>query len=143
MDVSSQAISSEEASEDPFAKRMLHAERSALRRQFGNFINRMSSPLKNIDPRVVSAIHPIFGSAWVVNTPPIPTNTSRCMARRSLSPYQIGSRWAQFSGVGLLTGLQSPRNRKRGQRLVEHLVRFPRRSYLRHHARNWGQVCLS
>jgi hypothetical protein len=37
-----------------------------------NFINWMSSPLQNIDPRAVSAIYPIFGSAWVSNVAPIP-----------------------------------------------------------------------
>src|SRR5262249_22753462 len=36
------------------------------------FINWMSNPLQNIDPRAVTALYPIFGSAWVSNTPPIP-----------------------------------------------------------------------
>src|SRR5262245_16266454 len=39
---------------------------------FPNFINWMSNPLQNIDPRAVTAIYPLFGSAWVSNTPPIP-----------------------------------------------------------------------
>src|SRR5262245_51464305 len=32
----------------------------------------MSNPLQNIDPRAVTAIYPIFGSAWFSNTAPIP-----------------------------------------------------------------------
>jgi hypothetical protein len=39
---------------------------------FPNFINWVSNPLQNIDPRAVTAIYPLFGSAWVSNTPPIP-----------------------------------------------------------------------
>jgi hypothetical protein len=39
---------------------------------FANFINWMSNPLGNIDPRAVTAVYPIFGSTWVSNTPPIP-----------------------------------------------------------------------
>jgi hypothetical protein len=39
---------------------------------FPNFINWISNPLQNIDPRAVTAVYPIFGSAWVSNTPPIP-----------------------------------------------------------------------
>jgi hypothetical protein len=37
-----------------------------------NFINWVSNPLYNIDPRAVTAIYPLFGSQWVSNTPPIP-----------------------------------------------------------------------
>lgn len=39
---------------------------------FVNFINWMSNPLQNIDPRAVTAIYPIFGSAWVSSAAPIP-----------------------------------------------------------------------
>lgn len=39
---------------------------------FANFINWMSNPLSNIDPRAVTAVYPIFGSTWVSNAPPIP-----------------------------------------------------------------------
>jgi hypothetical protein len=39
---------------------------------FVNFINWMSNPLQNIDPRAVTAIYPIFLNEWVSNTPPIP-----------------------------------------------------------------------
>jgi hypothetical protein len=39
---------------------------------FVNFINWMSNPLQNIDPRAVTAIYPIFGSEWVSNAAPIP-----------------------------------------------------------------------
>jgi hypothetical protein len=37
-----------------------------------NFINWVSNPIQNIDPRAVTAIYPIFGSQWVSSTPPIP-----------------------------------------------------------------------
>jgi hypothetical protein len=39
---------------------------------FPGFINFMSNPLQSIDPRAVTAIYPIFGSAWVSNASPIP-----------------------------------------------------------------------
>jgi hypothetical protein len=39
---------------------------------FRNFINWMSNPLQNIDPRAVTALYPIFGSGWFSTTPPIP-----------------------------------------------------------------------
>jgi hypothetical protein len=39
---------------------------------FPNFINFISNPLQSIDPRAVTAIYPIFGSAWVSNASPIP-----------------------------------------------------------------------
>jgi len=37
-----------------------------------HFINWMSNVFENIDPRAVTAIYPIFGSAWVKNSAPIP-----------------------------------------------------------------------
>jgi hypothetical protein len=39
---------------------------------FVNFINWMSNPLQNIDPRAVTAIYPIFLNEWVKNNPPLP-----------------------------------------------------------------------
>jgi hypothetical protein len=39
---------------------------------FPNFINFVSNPLQSIDPRAVTAIYPIFGSAWVSNASPVP-----------------------------------------------------------------------
>jgi len=39
---------------------------------FANFINWMSNPLSNIDPRAVTAVYPLFISSWVQSTPPIP-----------------------------------------------------------------------
>lgn len=39
---------------------------------FPNFIGFIGNPLQNIDPRAVTAMYPIFGSAWVSNTAPIP-----------------------------------------------------------------------
>jgi hypothetical protein len=51
-----------------------HAEGGPLsgNHNFPNFIGFISNPLQNIDPRAVTAIYPIFGSAWVSNTAPIP-----------------------------------------------------------------------
>lgn len=39
---------------------------------FRNFIGFLSDPLQAIDPRAVTAIYPIFGSAWLKTEPPIP-----------------------------------------------------------------------
>jgi hypothetical protein len=39
---------------------------------FPGFINFISNPLQSIDPRAVTAIYPMFGSAWVSNASPIP-----------------------------------------------------------------------
>jgi hypothetical protein len=39
---------------------------------YANFIGFLSNPLQNVDPRAVTAIYPIFGSAWVSNAAPIP-----------------------------------------------------------------------
>jgi hypothetical protein len=39
---------------------------------FPGFVNFISNPLQSIDPRAVTAIYPIFGSAWVSNASPIP-----------------------------------------------------------------------
>src|SRR5262245_47834716 len=40
--------------------------------KFPGFINFISNPLQSIDPRAVTAIYPIFGSAWVSNVSPVP-----------------------------------------------------------------------
>jgi hypothetical protein len=39
---------------------------------FPNFIGFISNPLQSIDPRAVTAIYPLFGSAWFSTTPPLP-----------------------------------------------------------------------
>jgi hypothetical protein len=39
---------------------------------FPNFINWISNPLSNIDPRAVTAMYPMFGGVWFDNTPPVP-----------------------------------------------------------------------
>src|SRR5436305_1596959 len=39
---------------------------------FRNFIGFVSNPLQSIDPRAVTAIYPLFGSAWVDTNPPLP-----------------------------------------------------------------------
>jgi hypothetical protein len=39
---------------------------------FPNFINWVSNPLENIDPRAVTAIYPIFGSAWITTPSALP-----------------------------------------------------------------------
>jgi len=39
---------------------------------FPNFINWISNPLQNIDPRAVTAIYPLFMSQWTSSRPPIP-----------------------------------------------------------------------
>lgn len=39
---------------------------------FANFIGFISNPLQNIDPRAVTALYPIFGSAWTSTIGPVP-----------------------------------------------------------------------
>lgn len=39
---------------------------------FPNFINFISNPIQNIDPRAVTALYPIFESAWVSTVPALP-----------------------------------------------------------------------
>src|SRR5262245_50766770 len=39
---------------------------------FPNFINWISNPLQNIDPRAVTAVYPIFLSQWPSTAPPVP-----------------------------------------------------------------------
>jgi hypothetical protein len=39
---------------------------------FPNFINWISNPLENIDPRAVTAIYPVFLSPWTSAAPPVP-----------------------------------------------------------------------
>jgi hypothetical protein len=39
---------------------------------FPGFINWLSNPVQNIDPRAVTAIYPIFGSSWFETLPPVP-----------------------------------------------------------------------
>jgi hypothetical protein len=50
------------------------AERSPLsgNHNFPNFINWLSNPIQNIDPRAVTAAYPMFGSAWFSTIPPVP-----------------------------------------------------------------------
>ena len=48
------------------------ADRLAGNHNYSNFINWVSNPLSNIDPRAVTAVYPLFGSEWVSNTSPIP-----------------------------------------------------------------------
>ncbi len=40
---------------------------------FVNFIGFLSNPLQNIDPRAVTALYPIFGSAWTSEAGPVPS----------------------------------------------------------------------
>jgi hypothetical protein len=44
---------------------------------FPNFINFISNPLQNIDPRAVTAIYPIFGNVWVVSPPALPDGNAQ------------------------------------------------------------------
>src|SRR5262245_52924311 len=44
----------------------------SVNHNFPDFIGWMSNPLQNIDPRAVTAIYPIFGSAWVDTNLPLP-----------------------------------------------------------------------
>jgi hypothetical protein len=39
---------------------------------FPNFINFISNPLQNIDPRAVTAIYPLFLGSWVSGPPALP-----------------------------------------------------------------------
>jgi hypothetical protein len=39
---------------------------------FPNFIDWMSNPIQNIDPRAVTALYPIFLSSWVSSVPAVP-----------------------------------------------------------------------
>jgi hypothetical protein len=50
------------------------AESGGLRgnHNFDNFINWMSNPVQNIDPRAKTEIVPIFGGAWFGATRPLP-----------------------------------------------------------------------
>jgi hypothetical protein len=48
------------------------SDRLSGNHNFVNFINWVSNPLQNIDPRAVTAIYPLFGNAWVSNAAPIP-----------------------------------------------------------------------
>ncbi len=47
-------------------------DRLAGNHNFPNFINFISNPLQSIDPRAVTAVYPIFGSAWFSAAPPLP-----------------------------------------------------------------------
>lgn len=73
---------------------------------FPNFINFISNPLQSIDPRAVTAVYPIFGSAWVSNTPPIPDGNFQLLGpaftvalsdRLAIGLNQGGYAFAQFS----------------------------------------------
>jgi hypothetical protein len=49
---------------------------------FPGFIDFVSNPLQNIDPRAVTAVYPLFGSAWVSTPPPaLPDGDSSSTAR--------------------------------------------------------------
>src|SRR4051812_47465035 len=48
------------------------ADRLSGNHQFAGFINWMSNPAYNIDPRAVTALYPVFLSTWARNTAPIP-----------------------------------------------------------------------
>ena len=41
-------------------------------RDFSNFIGFLGNPLQNIDPRAVTQLWPMFGSAWTSSTGPLP-----------------------------------------------------------------------
>jgi hypothetical protein len=90
----SQALAQEPRSASPFpfttatmqhegagGREVLFTENGAMRAEddrftgnhaFPSFIGFMSNPLQSIDPRAVTAIYPLFGSAWVSNEAPIP-----------------------------------------------------------------------
>lgn len=42
--------------------------------QFPGFIGFMSNPLQNIDPRAVTELYPLFGSAWTKEAEPVPSS---------------------------------------------------------------------
>jgi hypothetical protein len=49
-------------------------DRLAGNHAFPNFIGFISNPLQNIDPRAVTEIYPIFGSAWTKEAGPVPAS---------------------------------------------------------------------
>jgi hypothetical protein len=53
------------------------SDRLSGNHNFVNFINWMSNPEQNIDPRAVTAIYPMFLNGWVTNAAPIPNADSQ------------------------------------------------------------------
>src|SRR5262245_56747265 len=84
-------------------------------RNFSNFIGFLSNPLQNIDPRSLTQIWPIFGSAWVNPIPVLPSGNLQVYGaglnvalsdRLSFGLNQGGYAMADFNGnqPGLFRG---------------------------------------
>jgi hypothetical protein len=84
---------------------------------FANFINWMSNPLFNIDPRAMTAVYPLFGSAWVSNTPPIPNNDMQVYG--PAITVALSDRFAMGLNQGGYAALHPSHNPADRQRLFE------------------------
>jgi len=72
--VENPAVVLHDGSPSPFLGEPVQQEDTLLtgNRNFSNFIGFLSNPLQNIDPRAVTEVYPIFGSAWTSEAGPVP-----------------------------------------------------------------------
>jgi hypothetical protein len=84
---------------------------------FPNFINFISNPIQSIDPRAVTAIYPIFGSAWVSNASPIPDGDFQLYG--PALTLALSERFAVGLNQGGLADAHFSRNPAQRQRILQ------------------------
>jgi hypothetical protein len=89
---------------------------------FPNFVNWLSNPLQNIDPRAVTAIYPLFGSEWVTGTAPIPNAEGQVYG--PAITVALGERLAVGLNQGGYAVLHMSRNERERLALLDPLGRF-------------------
>lgn len=93
------------------------ADRLSGNHHFVHFINWMSNPLQNIDPRAVTAVYPLFGSEWLSSTPPIPNADAQVYG--PAMTIALSERFAMGLNQGGYAVAHFSRNPIRRQRLFD------------------------
>jgi hypothetical protein len=89
---------------------------------FPNFINWISNPLQNIDPRAVTAIYPIFGSAWFSSAAPLPDGDMQLYG--PALTVALSERFAVGLNQGGFAAVHLNRNQREQLALLDPLGRF-------------------
>jgi hypothetical protein len=91
-------------------------------RNFPNFIGFMSNPLQNIDPRAVTEVYPIFGSAWTSEAGPVPRSDFQLYGAGLT--VALSDRFAMGLNQGGYADVHLSRNQRDRLALLDPLGRF-------------------
>jgi hypothetical protein len=92
-------------------------EPSGSTRPFSNFIGFMSNPLQNIDPRSLTQVVPIFGSAWIRNDTILPNLDAQiygpAISVALTERFCVGANQGGYAFINI-DRIQGPRGREFG-----------------------------